>query len=199
MDRNVIEVVSEFKYLGRIMSFEERMDKEASIKITNAWRAFWRLKSIMFGKMLIRLKVQVLESNVLTVRTYDAQQTWAATRTQTNRIKSTIYAMLRTILQIKLKDEIRNEVILQRTLSRDAGYTCEKLQMKYGGGHMARGASNRWNVIATTWISFGNKRGRGRPPTRWRDEIGKRVGPRLIGTAHNRKSWRVVTEAYAQE
>jgi len=82
------------------------MNIELGTRIPNGGRAFWRLKSIWDSNMNIGLKTKVLESNVAPVLTYGAQ-IWAITKSQTHKIKTSYYAMLRKILQMKLKDKIR--------------------------------------------------------------------------------------------
>ena len=42
-----VEYVEEFIYLGQIISFRNRQDKEISRRILNAWKGFWKLKHFM--------------------------------------------------------------------------------------------------------------------------------------------------------
>ena len=53
--------------------------------------------------------------------------------------------------------------------------------MKYAG-HIARDQNQpeKWNVAAINWIPYGQKRKKGRPATRWVDEIVNRVGPKWM-------------------
>jgi len=56
---NEIELVDEYKYLGRITSFSDRMNKEISARITNGWKAFWSLKNVFKGKMELSTKKKI--------------------------------------------------------------------------------------------------------------------------------------------
>ena len=42
-----VEYVQEFTYLGQLISFHERQDKEIAKRIQNAWKQFWRLKNYL--------------------------------------------------------------------------------------------------------------------------------------------------------
>ena len=39
-----IETVEEYKYLGRLISFNKNSEKEIDTRIANAWKSFWSLK-----------------------------------------------------------------------------------------------------------------------------------------------------------
>ena len=43
---NVIEKVQEYKYLGQLISFDNKMEKELKVYRGNAWKAFWAQKYI---------------------------------------------------------------------------------------------------------------------------------------------------------
>ena len=85
-------------------------------------------------------------------------QTWSLTKAQTEKLQSTQRAMERKILDIGKSDKIS-----------------KRLKFKYAG-YMYREKEGRWNKIAKDWTPYEGKRGRGRPSTRWRDEIRNRVG-----------------------
>ena len=62
LDKKQIEIVSEYNYLGQIISFENRVGKEIKTRIAKAWRAFWAHKAILFRKVDMKLKIKILES-----------------------------------------------------------------------------------------------------------------------------------------
>ena len=51
----------------------------------------------------------------------------------------------------------------------------KKQKYKFAG-HILRGPKERWTRKATEWLPYGRKRRKGRPRTRWEDEIRFRVG-----------------------
>ncbi len=60
------------------------------------------------------------------------------------RLTTIQYAILRSILGVKIKDKIRLNCIRGKTKCKDKGYTITKLKFKYAG-HMAREGSKKWN------------------------------------------------------
>jgi len=56
-----IEVVTEYKYLGQMMSFENRTKNEFKIRRRNAGRAFWAQSMILKGKLSLKAPIRLLE------------------------------------------------------------------------------------------------------------------------------------------
>ncbi|KAK4881284.1 hypothetical protein RN001_004603 [Aquatica leii] len=57
---------------------------------------------------------------------------------------------------------------------------------------------DRWTKRLLEWRPKMDKRSRGRPPTRWSDDI-KRVRTNWIQAAQDRLEWRTIGEAYVQQ
>ncbi|KAK4875679.1 hypothetical protein RN001_012101 [Aquatica leii] len=73
------------------------------------------------------------------------------------------------------------------------------LQLKWNwAGHIARMQGDRWTKRLLEWRPRTDKRSRGRPPTRWSDDI-KRVRTNWIQAAQDRLEWRTIGEAYVQQ
>ncbi len=193
----VIGNVNEFTYLGQIMPFTDKMDKELQTRISKTWKGYWVLRQIFKSKMPIPLKTRILESCILPILLYSSQ-TWTLTEHQAVRLQITQRAMERSLLGINKKNKIKNEVIRQRTRMKDVIYIAKKLKLKYAG-HMARSKNERWNKKVTEWFLLGYSRKKGRPALRCRQEIEQRM--RLLWTraTQNRKIWKKLGEAYAQE
>ena len=60
---------------------------------------------------------------------------------------------------------------------------------------MMRGKKDRRARKIMEWISYGNRRGGGRPETRWEDEIKNRVRVAWEREVWNREVWRKIGEA----
>ncbi len=101
-----IEGKKETLYLGQIISFKDRRGKEITSRIRKGWKKFWSLKEIHKGKISKTLKIKTWGKCSLQVLTYGAQ-TWALTKTNLDRLKTTQLAMERSILEVKRKDMIR--------------------------------------------------------------------------------------------
>ena len=192
-----IEKTEEYVCLGQTISMKEGIKRELKVRKSKAWGKFWSLQKIFRSKLSTEAKIRILESSVIPVLCYGAE-TWALTKSEVEGIQKTQRAMERIILGIKRGTKIRNEEIRKRTNSKEVGYLIKKQKFKYAG-HMIRGSKERWARKVTDWLPYGNRRGRGRPNTRWEDEIKNRVGVAWEREVWNRETWRKIGEAYAQQ
>ena len=90
-------------------------------------------------------------------------------------MRSTQRATLRSIMNVKIEDKIRNEKISEETNAVDVGYPIKKLKYKFAG-HAVRMNEERWVKRVINWRPFDRTRSRGRLLTRWRDELEKNIG-----------------------
>jgi len=65
-------------------------------------------------------------------------------------------------------------------------------------GHIARGYDDRWSRALLEWWPYGKTRKKGRPTTRYIDEIKNRVGVEWQRVTEDRTRWRKTGEVYAQ-
>ena len=78
-------------------------------------------------------------------------------------------AMERRMLNVKLKDRIRNTTIRQRTRVTDIVEYVTNTKWKWAG-HIARVKDSRWTIRSREWQTEG-VRSVGRPKRGWRDDI----------------------------
>ena len=130
-----IERVEEYTYLGRIISFEQGLNKELLERKKKAWRGYWSLKQIFKGKMRLNSKIKILESCVIPILTYGAQ-TWSLTKKQAQSLQTTQRSMERSILGVKRLEKIRNATIREKTGARDILETIALTKFRYAG-HLA--------------------------------------------------------------
>ena len=97
--------------------------------------------------------------------------------------------MERSILNISLKDKIRNGTIRERTKVKVIIETVRDLKSRWAG-HVARMEDKRWGKITTEWYPRGSNRARGEVKRRWRDEVEKKVGNSWMRIALDRVAWR---------
>ena len=184
-----IEYVQEFQYLGQIISFENRQDKEIERRITNSWKAFWKLKAYLTSKEIqMKTKKRLFEMCILPVMTYGAQ-TWSLTKQQQNKLRVMQRAMERRMLKVTRRDRIRNEEIRRRTKLKDVITVATALKWKWAG-HVIRRSDDRWSTRITTWYPREGSRRRGRQKKRWRDEF----PTNWTQLAQDRKLWIQTTE-----
>ena len=94
-------------------------------------------------------------------------------------------ALERRMLDVKLKDRIRNTIIRQRTRVTEIVQYVTNTKRKWAG-HVARMKDNGWTIRSTEWQIKG-VRSVGRPKRRWRDDIVGQQGAVWTRTAKERK------------
>ena len=85
--------------------------------------------------------------------------------------------MERTMLGLTVVDRWNSERI--RALTKLKDWTKEAIRMKLLWAGRIRGMKDdEWARMATAWIPYNytNRRGRGHPPIRWRDELTRTIG-----------------------
>ena len=147
-------------------------------------------KEILQDKQLsISLKKQVMDQCILPTMTYCCQ-TWSLNKQMTNKLRTTQRAMERNMLDLKLKDKIPCLVIRKRTKIIDM-----KQNWKWAG-HIARLKDNRWTKRCTEWQPRRGKRSRGRPSSRWQDDMTEKEGITWSRKATDRRQWKILMEGY---
>lgn len=99
---------------------------------------------------------------------------------------------------IKLKDRVRCQDIRKKTDQRDVLYTIGNIKCTWAG-HLARTVDDRWTKLTTEWPPSDGTRSKGRPKTRWEDEIRREVGIQWQTKALNRNEWKTLGETFAQK
>ena len=162
MDDTIIEKVKEYRYLCQIISFTNKSEKELKIRRSNAWKAFWAQRHLLKGNLNIKTKMRVLESTIIPILLYGAQ-TWALMAKQIKKLQVTQNGMLRSLLNIRLKDKVSLADIYNKTNAKKVRVTARVPKFKYAG-HAVRDNKEKWNTLLTDWVPHWGKRKRGRPP-----------------------------------
>ena len=156
---------------------------------------FCMYKEIFLDKQLpISLKRKVYDQCILPTVTYGCQ-TWSLTREILNKLEVSQRAMERKMLNIKLKDKIRNTVIRQRTQIKDVTEKITKTKWSWAGD-IARMTDNRWTIRSTEWRVREGQRRQGRPKRRWRDDLVWQQGVIWSRKAKDRERWKTLAEGY---
>lgn len=74
------------------------------------------------------------------------------------------------MMGVGLRDRIRNEDLRHMTGVTHVIKRVTTLKWKWAG-HIARGKHTRWTRKFLDWRPRVDKRSRGRPPTRWKDDL----------------------------
>lgn len=105
--------------------------------------------------------------------------------------------MERGMIGLTLRDRIRNEEVRRITGVQDIIERIARLKWNWAG-HVARLRDGRWTKKIIEWRPRADKRNRGRPPSRWTDDL-KKISTNWIEAAQNRQEWKHLEEAYVQQ
>ena len=195
IDNESIEKVTKYPYLGQTAAMRIKTSEEINTRIRKAWYTFGKYRNIFQDTTLPNtLKRRVYDQCIIPTMAYGSQ-TWALNKQLCQRLQTTQRAMERKMLKIKLKDKIPATEIRRKTQVMDIMTYIHRQKWKWAG-HTARRTDNRWTKRCTEWQPRTGKRDRGRPATRWMDDIKKIAGPEWQRKAQNRKEWKESAEGY---
>ena len=98
---------------------------------------------------------------------------------------------------VSLRDHIRSEDIRKRTGVSDIISVINEKKWRWAG-HVARLKDNRWTSRLTFWTPYGERRKRGRPTIRWRDDLNN-FRKHWHHDAYDRQRWKNLEKAYVQQ
>lgn len=110
IDGKEIEVIDDYKYLGKIVSFKDGDEKEIDARIAAAWRSFWSLKKFLKGNFPLKHKKTLMDTCVLPTLSYGSQ-CWSLNDKLKERIAVAQKNMERSMMNIKRTDRISNDKI----------------------------------------------------------------------------------------
>ena len=170
-----IEEVDSYVYVGQMVTKDHNQIQEMTRRIGQGWSAFCKLDNIMQDKTVpMRLKRKAFNECILLIMTY-GYEVWSLSNTQLEKLVITQRKMERIMIGNTLKDrKSANWIPKQSSVTDIIRSIRESTQTR---GIVARRLDNRWTIRVTEWIPRGHKRPRGRPRTRWCDDLIQYVGP----------------------
>ena len=110
-----IERVSEFTYLGSIISESGGADEDITARIRKAQSTFSMLMPVWKEKCIIlQTRLRIFNTNVKSTLLYGSE-TWRSTKLLTKKLQTFINKCLRRILNIRWPEVISNEDLWERT------------------------------------------------------------------------------------
>ena len=195
VDGKAVEEVEKYVYLGKTVSRDGDLMPEIKRRITLGWAAFNKVDNIMRSrKASMQIKKKVFNEYVLPVMTYGSE-TWALTTAQMDALAVAQRKMERIMLGITLRDQRHNTWIRQQTGVTDIIDHIRQSKHRWAG-HVARLQDNRWTIRATSWVPRRWLRPRGRPKTRWRDDLSRHLGTTWTRLAQDRNQWKPSREGF---
>ncbi|KAL1446028.1 hypothetical protein WDU94_012330 [Cyamophila willieti] len=189
LNNTPIREVSQYKYLGQILTMDNDITEELKNRKKCAWMGYNKIKDILKNESIdMHLKSDLFNSHILPAITYGSE-TWNTTKKEEEGLSVTQRAIERRMCNISLRDHIRNTEIRKKTKVKDVVETVYTSKRKWAG-HVARVKDNRWTKLVTEWYPRERKRRQGHPPTRWADPLYKTVGKNWMRAAEDRERWR---------
>ena len=165
IENEEIEKVDQYKYLGQTVKLENHTREEVMIRIKAGWSCFGRYKNILCDQELpMSLRRKMYNQCVIPTMTYGSE-TWTTTKQLEQKLRTTQRAMERRMLNITIKDRIKNEEIRRQTQVKDIIEKIKQAKWRWAG-HTARRDDNRWTKRTMDWQPRTGKRGRGRQKRR---------------------------------
>ena len=191
-----IKQVTNFKYLGSIVSDKHSIDEEICNRINQASAAFGKLRSRVFLNDNLRLdtKIAVYTAVCISTLLYSAE-TWTAYRKHIKQLEAFHISSLQKILKLSWKDKIPHTEILQRAGTTTIETMLAKKQLRWTG-HIIRMSDDRLpRQILYGQLPQGHRK-QGAPMKRYKDQIKTtlkrcRIDPQALeGKAIDRPAWR---------
>ena len=194
-----IERVSEFTYLGSIISETGGTDEDITTRIRKAQSAFSMLMPVWKEKCIrLQTKLSIFNTKVKSTLLYGSE-TWRWMKLLTKILQTFINKCLRKVLNIRWPEVVSNEDLWERTQQSRIEESIERRKWKWIG-HTLRKPENNITRSAREWNPQGSRR-RGRPKQSWRRSVKDELAKKQITwieakrTACNRVRWRTMVSA----
>jgi hypothetical protein len=186
---NKLEQVTQFCYLGSIITEDCRCHAEIKKRIAMGKEAFNKRGELMRGKLKLELKKRMVKSLIWSVVLYGAE-TWTLAKEDIKRLEAFEIWIWRRILKIRWTEHKSNEEVLEEVQEkRTLMNTVRRMQTNWIG-HVLRGNSLLRMVIEGRMIG---KKAVGRPRLMmldWmQDKQNKQGYKEIKEKAQNRSEW----------
>ena len=196
IDGNEVESVSKFNFLGSLITRDGGCSQEIRHRLAMARSAMTNLSKIWADRGITRTtKVRLVQALVFPIALY-ASETWTLNKADRNRIAAFEMWCWRRMLRIPWTMRRTNASILEEIgVSKRLLHTIN-IQMLSYFGHIARRKGNNLEKVIMQGMIEGKRR-KGRPRSRWIDQIRSAVGLPLrdcYALAEDRHLWRRIYE-----
>ena len=161
-----VQQVSDFTYLGVIISSDGTIDRELSARIQKASGAFNQLSNIWKNRNIqTNTKIRIYKAAVLTILLYGSE-VWNTTKKQHHRLEVFHQRCLRRILRIRWYHRTRNVDVLERARINPIETIVGANRLRWFG-HVSRMPESRTPKYLLDWTPAHGRRSRGRPRRNW--------------------------------
>ena len=173
VNNEILQQVNRFIYLGTELREDIKTDQEIERRANIAREKFSKMSKVFTTKRLkLKTKLNILNSYIYSIFTYGCEA-WTLSKVSENKIEVFEMWCLRQIGNIKWKDHVRNEIVLEKLqTSRQLLKSIQKRKLRYFG-HIKR----RNNLLTTTMEGkVEGRRPQGRPRNNWISDIKECTG-----------------------
>ena len=186
-----LDIVKEFCFLGTFINQGADCEKEIRRRIAMGKANMGKLEKVMKDRDVSRdLKIKLVQTLVFPVVTYGSES-WTLKKADQNRIESFELWVWRRLLRIPWTEKKTNTWVLNQINTKMSLLNIiDKGRLTYFG-HIMRADDSLEKTIMQGKLE--GKRGRGRPKTRWWDNVLARVGRppiEIIRKTTDRSAWR---------
>ena len=162
-----VEVVTEFCYLGDMLSCDGDVGRAVTTRIRAGWRKFRELSSVLCGRVLsLKLKGRLYKACVRSVMCYGAE-CWAMKIADSRRMQSTEMRMIRLMCgKTTIRDRLPSAVLRERSDIEDIEEHLRGLRLLWFGHLERRKEMNLTRRVREE--NVGGRLKRGRPKKSWR-------------------------------
>ena len=169
MDREKLNRVEKFKYLGSTVAKDGNLDVEIAHRVQAGWRNWRRMSGDLCDRRInVKVKGRVHKTVVRPAMLHGAE-TWPVKKVQEKRLDVAEMKMLRWMCGVTKRDRIRNERIRGTTKVIEVSKKAQERRMKWYG-HVRRREENHV-LRRVSEMEVPGRRGRGRPKRRWMDVL----------------------------
>ena len=173
VNNEVLQQVNKFIYLGTETREDIKTEKEIERRSNIAKEKFFKMSKVFTTKRLkLKTKLNILKCYIYSIFTYGCE---AWTLSKASEAKVEVFEMwcLRQMSNIKWKDRIRNEIVLEKLqTSRQLLKDIQKRKLRYFG-HVKR----KNNLLTTSMEGkVEGRRPRGRPRNNWVGDVKEWTG-----------------------
>jgi hypothetical protein len=201
------------RYLGRKLTFKDHNEVELANRTAAAWAAFHKHKEEPCNRHYrIEDRVRLFEAVVTPTALYGCAA-WALTSKMSDNLKTARRKMLRYVFHLHRRRAGPHAETWVEYMRRSARQV-DELTLKYGieewttmhrrrkwafAGQTARQTDSRWSTLSLEWKPHeGHGRSRGRPRTRWSDDLEKYAGGSWPDEALDSELWKALEEGYVR-
>jgi len=161
-----VEQVSNFLYLGAVISGDGTIERDLDVRIQKANLAFIQLYKIWNSRTIkTPTKIRIYKAAVITILLYGAE-VWNTTKKQMKRFEVFHQSSLRRILKIRWFYHVSNEEVLRRAGIKSIETFIGAARLRWFG-HVVRMPDSRLPKFLLDWKPNYGKRSRGRPRKNW--------------------------------